>query len=137
MSRHPSVAIARPESLLELADAFIRQFHGGAGGQEREQVRSIIVRVGEHVARATGPGAWASFDARAFLRRMPHADEHGRTLTRIVLVGFFGFLAFRELITPAEAQAIVVAVRTEGPREPMLDELCRATTAVLMEGYGG
>jgi hypothetical protein len=133
MSLHGYAESLECLAALDLAREFIRQFHGEGDPQEQERVCAIILGASAHVAESTAPGAWATFDPEGYLQRVRPADQAEAMLIRVVLVGFFGFLAFRDVLAPEVALRVVEELRRGAPGEPMLAELCRATTIVLSD----
>lgn len=133
MSTHGYAHHSEPMFALDLAREFVHHFHGDEAVQEQERVCSIILCAAAHVADTAAPGAWAKFDPDGFLHSLPYDDEADALLTRVVLVGFFAFLAFRGTVPPGQAERVVASIRSGTPRTPMLEELCRATMTVLEE----
>jgi hypothetical protein len=92
---------------MDLSDCYLAEMHPGADAQTRDDIQSLILCAGQHLADCGAPGAWHLFEPESFLPRMPGDPSE----IRDTLVDLFHWLGDARLIAPAVARDIVRRLR--------------------------
>ena len=77
-----------PPPALDLADAFIAEYHAGDDPENHDTIRSLVLAAGELIAENGYPGLWDSLDHVELLARMPAATPRERAEICLYLLGF-------------------------------------------------
>jgi len=115
-----------PPPALDLADAFIAEYHAGDDPEHHETIRWIVLAAGELIAENGYPGVWDSLDHVDFLARMPAATPRERAETCLYLLGFTTWLAAQSYVDPDRPLDAATAVLATGISEPIIVNLCHS-----------
>ena len=126
----PLMAAHRGMAALDLARAYLSDM-GSHTAQSAETARNAILDAGLLVNELSGPGDWEAFDAAEYFRRIAHTSHRERVDAAFAMLGFYGWMAFGELIDMHDARTIVSAIIAEAPNEPILFDLCARTFALM------
>lgn len=120
----------RGMAALDLAKAYLADM-GGHDATASERARNAILDAGLLVYELSGPGHWEAFDARQYFRRIEHISYRERVEAAFTMIGFYGWMAFGELINMLDARQIILAIMEVAPPEPVLDGLCAQTLELM------
>jgi hypothetical protein len=114
---------------LDLVRQFIEEMEV-TEPEEIELTQSDVLMTGEylHETGSPRPGAasrWEAFTPRGFYRCIDHMPRRQRVGVGLRLMGFFGWLVFRDLIRPRRGLQILTQLRDAAPRSPILANLHR------------
>lgn len=123
-SRQSKGSLPAPPA-LELAKAFIRDFHRGDPRERKEAIVAMVLGAGELICETAGPGRWDALDPAELLARMPTATPDERVELCLHLIGFTSWLAANGYVDPDLPPAAARAVVATEPTEPILLTLCR------------
>jgi hypothetical protein len=115
-----------PPPALDLADAFIAEFHAGDDPEQHDTIRWIVLAAGEAIAEKGYPGVWDSLDHVDFLARMPAATPRERAEICLYLLGFTTWLAASSYVDPDRPLDAATAVLATGITDPIIINLCHS-----------
>lgn len=116
----------QPPPALDLADAFIAEYHAGDDPENRDTIRWIVLAAGELIAENGYPGVWDSLDHVDFLARTPAATPHERAEICLYLLGFTTWLAASSYVDPDRPLDAATAVLATGITDPIIINLCHS-----------
>ena len=126
----PLLGAHRGMAALDLATAYLSDM-GSHTERSAESARNAILDAGLLVFELSGPGDWEAFDAAEYFRRYAHFPHRERVDAAFTMLGFYGWMAFGELIDMHDARTIVASIMAEAPNEPILVDLCARTLALM------